>query len=62
MLAGAVSAFLVGPYNATIGLMSSIVKESSYKVSHWNMSYTGLYIGGVMVYLFLLEWFHQVFL
>ncbi|WP_224752364.1 hypothetical protein [Metabacillus arenae] len=57
MLGGAVSAFLVGPYNATIGLMSNIVKESSFKVSQWNMSYTSLYIAGVMVYLFLLECF-----
>ncbi len=57
MLAGAVSAFLVGPYNATIGLMSNIVKETSYKVSNWNLSFTSLYIGCVMIYLFLLELF-----
>lgn len=57
MLAGAVSAFLVGPYNATIGLMSNIVKVSSFKVSNWNMSFTCLYIGCVMMYLFLLEMF-----
>lgn len=57
MLAGAVSAFLVGPYNATLGLMSNIVKESSYKVSNWNLSFAGLYIGCVMVYLFFLQLF-----
>jgi hypothetical protein len=57
MLAGAVSAFLVGPYNATLGLMSNIVKESSYKVSNWNLSFAGMYIGCVMVYLFLLQLF-----
>jgi hypothetical protein len=57
MLAGAVSAFLVGPYNATIGLMSNIVKQSSYKVSNWNLSFTLLYICSVTVYLFLLEMF-----
>ena len=56
MLAGAVSAFLVGPYNATLGLMSNIIKESSYKVSNWNLSFTSLYIGFVMVYLFILVW------
>ncbi|WP_256358161.1 hypothetical protein [Bacillus sp. sid0103] len=57
MLAGAVSAFLVGPYNATLGLMSSIVKESSYKVSNWNLSFASIYIGCVMVYLFILQMF-----
>lgn len=57
MLAGAVSAFLVGPYNATLGLMSNLVKESSYKVSNWNISFTALYIGIVMVYLFILQIF-----
>lgn len=57
MLAGAVSAFLVGPYNATIGLMSNIIKESSFKVSNWNLTFTGLYIGSAMVYLILLEMF-----
>ncbi len=56
MLAGAVSAFLVGPYNATLGLMSNLVKESSYKVSNWNLSFAGLYIGCVMVYLIVLQW------
>ncbi|WP_260871581.1 hypothetical protein [Bacillus sp. X1(2014)] len=57
MLAGAVSAFLVGPYNATLGLMSSIVKESSYKVSNWNLSFASIYIGCVMLYLFILQLF-----
>ncbi|MGG3466944.1 hypothetical protein ABES02_05300 [Neobacillus pocheonensis] len=57
MLAGAVASFLVGPYNATLGLMSNIVKESSYKVSNWNLSFAGLYIGCVMVYLFILQMF-----
>ncbi|MEO2076286.1 MAG: hypothetical protein ABGX20_13025 [Bacillus sp. (in: firmicutes)] len=57
MLAGAVSSFLVGPYNATLGLMSNIVKESSYRVSNWNISFAGIYIGCVMLYLFLLQMF-----
>ncbi|MEH7076177.1 hypothetical protein [Neobacillus drentensis] len=57
MLAGAVSSFLVGPYNATLGLMSNIVKESSYKVSNWNLSFACIYIGCVMLYLFLLQLF-----
>ncbi len=57
MLAGAVSAFMVGPYNATLGLMSSIVKESSYKVSNWNLPFAGLYTVCVMLYLFILQMF-----
>jgi hypothetical protein len=57
MLAGAVSAFLVGPYNATIGLMSNLVKENSFKVSNWNLSFTCLYIGCAMVYLLALKLF-----
>ncbi|WP_071395778.1 hypothetical protein [Bacillus tuaregi] len=55
MLTGAVASFLVGPYNATIGLMSNIIKESSFKVSNWNLAYTGLYVGLAMVYLIVLE-------
>lgn len=55
MLIGAVSAFLVGPYNATLGLMSNILKESSFKVSNWNLSFTALYVGFALVYLLILE-------
>jgi len=55
MLTGAVASFLVGPYNATIGLMSNIIKESSFKVSNWNLAFTGLYVGLAMVYLIALE-------
>jgi hypothetical protein len=55
MLAGAVSSFLVGPYNATLGLMSNIVKESSYKVSNWNLPFASIYIVCVIVYLFILQ-------
>ncbi|WP_408007946.1 hypothetical protein ACJROX_25125 [Pseudalkalibacillus sp. A8] len=55
MLAGAVSAFLMGPYNATIGLMSSIVNTNSFKVSNWNISFTALFLCCSMVYLILLE-------
>jgi hypothetical protein len=55
MLSGAVSSFLVGPYNATLGLMSNIIKVNSYKVSNWNMPFAGVYVACVMLYLFLLE-------
>ncbi|WP_264805544.1 hypothetical protein [Cytobacillus sp. NCCP-133] len=55
MLSGAVSSFLVGPYNATLGLMSNIVKVNSYKVSNWNLRFAGIYVACVMLYLFALE-------
>ncbi|MEG9295864.1 hypothetical protein V6B33_05340 [Mangrovibacillus sp. Mu-81] len=55
MLAGAVSAFLMGPYNATIGLMSTIVKTSSYKVSNWNSVFTISFLSLVMLYLIFLQ-------
>ncbi|WP_258535699.1 hypothetical protein [Bacillus sp. 03113] len=55
MLMGAVSAFLVGPYNTTIGLMSSIVKESTFKVSHWNMKFTLSYLLLGFVYVFMVR-------
>jgi hypothetical protein len=55
MLSGAVSAFLVGPYNATLGLMSNIIKVDSYKVSNWNIPFAAVYVACVMIYLFLLE-------
>ncbi|NWQ44051.1 hypothetical protein MLOOGBEN_25445 [Bacillus sp. EB106-08-02-XG196] len=57
MLAGAVASFLVGPYNATLGLMSNLVKDTSYKVSNWNIAFTSFYIIVVMLYLVLLQVF-----
>ncbi|WGG48092.1 hypothetical protein [Rossellomorea sp. DA94] len=55
MLAGAVSAFLMGPYNATIGLMSTIVKTSSFKVSNWNFLFTLSFLSVTVLYLILLQ-------
>ena len=55
MLAGAVSAFLMGPYNATIGLMSTIVKTSSFKVSNWNFIFTVSFLSVTVLYLILLQ-------
>ncbi|EKN64350.1 hypothetical protein P9E76_07250 [Schinkia azotoformans] len=57
MLGGAVSAFLMGPYNATIGLMSGIINESPFKISNWNAPFTVLYLLLVMVYLIILNVF-----
>lgn len=55
MLVGAVSAFLVGPFNTTIGLMSSIVKESSFKISNWNIRYTFSYLFCGCVYIYVIK-------
>ncbi|MGM0876935.1 MAG: hypothetical protein ACQEWV_19815 [Bacillota bacterium] len=55
MLLGAVSAFLIGPYNTTVGLMSNIVKTSSYKVSNWNIKYTITFIVCGLVYVSILR-------
>jgi hypothetical protein len=55
MLAGAVAAFLMGPYNATIGLMSTIVKTSSYKVSNWNSLFTISFLCLALLYLIVLQ-------
>ncbi|RBW70971.1 hypothetical protein [Bacillus taeanensis] len=55
MLGGAVSALLMGPYNATIGLMANIVKDNPFKVSNWNAPFTFTYIGLLMVFLVVLQ-------
>ncbi|NSL53097.1 hypothetical protein [Calidifontibacillus erzurumensis] len=57
MLSGAVSAFLMGPYNATIGLMSGIINENPFKISNWNAVFTILYLLLVMGYLMILNIF-----
>jgi hypothetical protein len=54
MLTGAATAFLMGPYNATIGIMSAIVKESPYRVSNWNAPFTLAYLAMIMVVLIVL--------
>ncbi|CAG7617762.1 hypothetical protein ACFQI7_02425 [Paenibacillus allorhizosphaerae] len=55
MLAGAATAFLMGPYNATAGMMSNLIGHSSYKVSNWNAPFTAAYLVLVMVLLLLLK-------
>ncbi|TGA99870.1 hypothetical protein E4665_02675 [Sporolactobacillus shoreae] len=44
MLGGAIPAFLMGPYNATLGMMSSIINEKPIKLSNWNFPFTCLYL------------------
>jgi len=55
MLTGAVAAFMVGPYNATAGMMAGITGQSSYKVSNWNLPFTGAYLAMAMVLLIVLK-------
>ncbi|AJY77880.1 hypothetical protein VN24_20250 [Paenibacillus beijingensis] len=55
MLAGASSAFMMGPYNATAGLMANLVKRSPYSVSNWNAPYTAAYLGLSMIFLIILK-------
>lgn len=45
MLTGASAAFLMGPYNATAGMMAGLVNRSPYRISNWNAPYTAAYLG-----------------
>ncbi|WP_134701266.1 hypothetical protein [Ammoniphilus sp. YIM 78166] len=55
MLAGAASSFLMGPYNATIGMMAGIVKRSPFEVSNWNLPFTAAFIVLSMCLLIVLQ-------
>jgi len=55
MLAGAAGSFLVGPYNATVGIMSSLVDRSAYRVSNWNLPFTAGFLAMCMTALFFLQ-------
>ncbi|MBN2982482.1 MULTISPECIES: hypothetical protein [Cohnella] len=55
MLTGASAAFLMGPYNATAGMMAGLVNRSPYRVSNWNAPYTAAYLGLSMTVLIFLH-------
>lgn len=55
MLTGAAAAFLMGPYNATAGMMSNLIGKSSYKVSNWNAPFTIAYLMMAMLLLLILK-------
>jgi hypothetical protein len=55
MLTGAATAFLMGPYNATAGMMASLTGENPYKVSNWNIPFTGAYLLMAMLLLIVLK-------
>ncbi|MFC5712058.1 hypothetical protein ACFPU1_04650 [Thalassorhabdus alkalitolerans] len=55
MLGGAVPAFLMGPYNATLGLMSNIIDEDPYKISRWNAGFTFMYLLLLLIFISVLQ-------
>jgi hypothetical protein len=55
MLTGAAMAFLMGPYNATAGIMSNLINDSSYRVSNWNGPFTFAYFILVMILLLIIK-------
>jgi hypothetical protein len=55
MLMGAVTAFLLGPFNTTIGLMANMIKTSPFKVSNWNMNFAITYLVCGILYLSILR-------
>ncbi|MFT8872189.1 MAG: hypothetical protein ABF868_07830 [Sporolactobacillus sp.] len=54
MLGGAVPAFLMGPYNATLGMMSGLVGEKPLRLSNWNFKFTVAYLAGLTLFIQLL--------
>lgn len=55
MLTGAAAAFMVGPYNATAGMMAGLTGQSSYRVSNWNIPFTAAYLLIAMLLLITLK-------
>lgn len=55
MLTGASTAFLMGPFNATIGIMSNMIGETPHRVSNWNAPFTFVYLLMIMIVLTLLQ-------
>jgi len=49
MIGSAVPAFLMGPYNATIGVMSNIIDRDPFKISNWNIPFCAMYLGLLIV-------------
>ncbi|WP_139692238.1 hypothetical protein [Sporolactobacillus terrae] len=44
MLGGAIPAFLMGPYNATLGMMAALINEKPLTLSNWNFPFTWRYL------------------
>jgi len=56
MLGGVVPAFLMGPYNATLGVMSNIIGENPFKISKWNTLFTFLYMIMLIVFVQVIQY------
>ncbi|WP_380026126.1 hypothetical protein [Effusibacillus consociatus] len=54
LLGGAVATFIMGPFNATLGIMSSITKESAYRISVWSWPFTICFLSMLLLILLIL--------
>jgi hypothetical protein len=54
LLGGAVATFMLGPFNATTGIMSNIISVDSFQISRWNVTFCMGFLFLVSVALFLL--------
>ncbi|NJJ39640.1 hypothetical protein [Paenibacillus apii] len=52
MLVGASCSYMLGPYNATAGLMSSLSGETPQRISNWNAPFTAVFLLTAMVFLY----------
>ncbi|MFD2372122.1 hypothetical protein ACFSO0_19570 [Brevibacillus sp. GCM10020057] len=55
MLTGAATAFLMGPYNATAGMMAHLTRQSPIRISNWNAPFTLAYLMMAMILLIILK-------
>jgi hypothetical protein len=55
LLGGAVCTFMLGPFNATLGVMSSITNTSSLRIMTWNIGFTAVFIGFITLVLFFIS-------
>lgn len=53
MIGGAVTTFMIGPFSASVGLISSMTRLSSFQVSTWSMMYTAGFLSVVVAFLLL---------
>jgi hypothetical protein len=51
MLIGASTAFIMGPLNATIGLMAGLIGQPNYRISNWNAPFTVAFLALGMIML-----------
>jgi hypothetical protein len=55
MLTGAATAFMMGPYNATLGIMATLVNQSPYRLSNWNAPFTFGYLFIVLLFMMVVK-------